>query len=86
MSRADSTRTRKPSRPLPVLAVSAEELAAMLGLSKRSVNSYHQAGLIPKPFKLAGRTLWNVDEIRRWLDADAVARDRWEALKSGSSN
>ncbi len=69
-------------RKLPALAADAGGVARMLGVSKRSVNTYDAAGLIPRPFKLAGRTLWNVREIRKWLDAGSPVRDVWERIKA----
>lgn len=69
-------------RKLPALAADAGGVARMLGVSKRSVNTYDAAGLIPRPFKLSGRTLWSVAELRRWLDAGSPARDVWERIKA----
>ena len=69
-------------RKLPALAADAGGVARMLGVSKRSVNTYDAAGLIPRPFKLSGRTLWNVSELRRWVDAGSPARDVWERIKA----
>ncbi len=73
---------RKRRRKLPALAADAGGVARMLGVSKRSVNTYDAAGLIPRPFKLSGRTLWNVAELRRWVDAGSPARDVWERIKA----
>ena len=68
-------------RELPTLAGDAAELALMIGVSERSIQTYDAAGLIPRPIRLAGRTLWNVDEVRRWLDAGGPSRDEWELMK-----
>jgi hypothetical protein len=69
-------------RKLPALAADAGGVARMLGVSKRSVNTYDAAGLIPRPFRLSGRTLWNVRELRRWLDAGSPDRATWEQIKA----
>ena len=76
-----SPKSRLRSRTLPALAVDAAGLARMLGVGKRSIDTYNAAGLIPAPFRLAGRVLWNVQEIRWWLDAGSPDRASWDALK-----
>lgn len=63
------------------LAVGAEDLAGMLGTSERNVWKLSSGGLIPAPFKLGGRVLWNVADIRRWLDAGSPDRPTWERIK-----
>ena len=73
---------RQRRRKLPPLAVDAKGLAVMLNVGKRSIDTYNAAGLIPKPFKLSGRTLWNVAEIRRWLDAGSPDRETWARIKT----
>lgn len=73
---------RKRRRKLPALAVDARGLAAMLGLGKRSIDTNNAAALIPRPFRLFGRVLWNVAEIRRWLDAGSPDRQTWERIKT----
>lgn len=73
-------------RKLPALAVDARGLAGMLGVGKRSIDTYNAAALIPRPFRLSGRTLWNVREIRRWLDAGSPPRAEWEAMKQARTN
>lgn len=79
--RVSPGRKGKKRRKLPRLAVDAAGLAEMLFVSERSIQTYDSGGLIPRPFKLSGRTLWNVPEIRRWLDAGAPRREVWEAMK-----
>jgi hypothetical protein len=39
------------------------------------------AGLVPAPIKLAGATLWSVDELRAWVAAGCPPRDAWERMK-----
>jgi hypothetical protein len=83
---ADTPPRKNPHRrKLPALAADAGGVARMLGVSKRSVHTYDAAGLIPRPFKLSGRTLWNVAELRRWLDAGSPDRATWERMKSGQN-
>lgn len=77
-----ASRRNSRRRKLPPLAADAGGVGLMLGVSKRSVNTYDAAGLIPRPFKLSGRTLWNVAELRRWLDAGSPDRATWERIKT----
>ena len=71
----------KSAPPADPLAVGAEDLADLLGTSERNVWKLSSEGLIPEPFKLGGRVLWNVAEIRRWLDAGSPDRPTWERIK-----
>lgn len=63
---------RKPTNhdpdDLPRL-ITADELAAILGLSKRSVWRLVANGEIPEPLRVGGSTRWPLDEIEAWLDA-----------------
>ena len=81
MADLDTPSRRKRRQKLPRLAVDARGLATMLNVGKRSIDTYNAAGLIPAPFRLFGRVLWNVAEVRKWLDAGAPARAEWEAIK-----
>lgn len=63
------------------LAISAEEAAKLLGISKRHFASLHSQGRIPKPINLGRSVRWSVSELREWLDAGAPERLRWEAMK-----
>lgn len=69
-------------RKLPPLTVDAKGVAAMLNVSKRSIDTYNAAGFLPAPIRLAGRVLWNVRELRRWVDAGMPDRATWERLKA----
>ena len=74
----DLLRSAPPADPL---AVGAEDLADLLGTSERNVWKLSGGGLIPEPFKLGGRVLWNVAEVRRWLDAGSPDRETWARIK-----
>lgn len=39
-------------------------------------------GKLPRPFRLGGRVLWNLLEIRNWLHAGSPDRTAWEAMKA----
>jgi predicted DNA-binding transcriptional regulator AlpA len=63
------------------LAIDVKELALALGISERSIWTLNSSGGIPSPFKAQGRTLWDIAELRRWMDAGRPRRDEWERLK-----
>lgn len=49
--------------------ITADELAAILRMSKRSVWRLVGTGEIPEPLHVGGSTRWNLAEIEAWLDA-----------------
>lgn len=51
----------------PVL-LTAEEVAAMLGVSERTLWRLLSAGKIPQPVRIGRNTRWRVAEIRDWIE------------------
>ena len=68
--------------PAP-LAVSAKQLAAMLGVSLRTIRAMDTGGKLPRPIRLGRCVRWNLTELQRWIDAGAPPRIQWEAMKKG---
>ncbi len=67
------------------LAVDAKRLGSMLGLSVRTVRSMDSAGQLPRPVRLAGRSVrWSVDELRDWLKSGCPDRSTWERTRTGN--
>jgi predicted DNA-binding transcriptional regulator AlpA len=62
------------------LLVGAAEAGRLCGRSEASWWRDCAAGRIPSPIKLGGRTLWRVEELRRWVVAGCPDRRTWEAL------
>ena len=60
------------------LLVPAHVAGPMCGRSKASWWRDHTAGRIPAPIKLGGRSLWRVEELRRWVEAGCPSRTVWE--------
>jgi predicted DNA-binding transcriptional regulator AlpA len=57
-------------------------VAKLLGISERHLWACHSSGKLgPRPIALGRAKRWRVDELRRWLDAGAPSRDRWEAMR-----
>ena len=63
------------------LAVSAKELAGMLGISLRQVWRLNSTGKLPKPIRLGGSVKWRRDEIVAWLGQNCPDRQTWDAIK-----
>lgn len=69
-SQADLTR---------LLALTPEQTAAAIGVSRATLFRMHATGQIPRPVKLSERIVrWPVDELRAWLAAGSPRRDLWE--------
>lgn len=57
--------TPQPDRPA---LISAEDLARMLGVSKRTLWRLLSAQRMPRPVRLGGSTRWRLDVIRAWIE------------------
>jgi predicted DNA-binding transcriptional regulator AlpA len=68
-------------KPLSPLLVPAEVAGSMCGRSEASWWRDHAAGRIPAPVKLGGRTLWRVEELRRWVEGGCPSRAIWEMME-----
>lgn len=60
---------QSPTNPdrLPQM-ITVNELAATLGMSKRTIWRLLASGQIPEPVRVGGGTRWRLDEIRNWID------------------
>jgi predicted DNA-binding transcriptional regulator AlpA len=63
------------------LALDAVELAEALGVSERSIWTLHSSGELPAPFKAGSRTLWDLADLRKWMEAGRPRREEWERQK-----
>jgi len=63
------------------IAVDANQLAEMLGLSVRTIRRLDCSGKLPKPVRIGGAVRWRRDEIDAWLAVGCPDRDKWEASK-----
>lgn len=75
------------SAPTPEpLLISADVAGPLCGRSEASWWREHAAGRIPAPVKLGGRTLWRVQELRRWVEAGCPDRRTWEIREKSRRN
>lgn len=68
-----------------VLAVSANEAAAMLGVSSRTLANWRAQGIGPAFVRVGAvhsRTLYRVDDLNTWLDNNRVETTGSKAVAS----
>ena len=64
------------------LALSAEEVAETLGISRAHVWKLASSGRLPKPVRLGRAVRWPRKVLEEWLAAGAPPRDRWESMRA----
>ncbi len=64
------------------LAVSAKELANLLGVSLRQVWRLNSTGRLPRPVRLGGSVRWRRDEIVAFVEAGCPDRQTWDAMRA----
>lgn len=63
------------------IALSADEVAEALGISRAHVWKLASAGRLPKPIRLGRAVRWSRKDLEEWLAAGAPSRDRWEDIR-----
>ncbi len=66
------------------LMLSADELAAALGISRAMVWKLHSSGRLPSPVRFGRVVRWHRETLNRWLAEGAPPRERFEASRSSS--
>lgn len=65
---------------LAPLLVSADDAAALIGVSPATWHRLVARGATPAPVRLsAGCVRWRVSDLRSWIDAGCPRRAEWEA-------
>ncbi|MGE3109340.1 MAG: helix-turn-helix transcriptional regulator [Phycisphaerales bacterium] len=77
----DERRPADVQLPRQRLAVSAEELAELLGVSRAHIFRMMSSGRLPSPIRLGRVVRWSRATIDGWLAAGAPPRDRWEQMR-----
>lgn len=65
------------------LLLTAEQSAALAGVSRSHWWSLHSAALVPLPVKLGRATRWRRDELVAWVAAACPPRHDWYANRTG---
>lgn len=63
------------------LALPADDVAKLLGISSRHLWALNASGRLPRPIRLGRAVRWPLDELRAWLAAGAPERSRWETIR-----
>ena len=72
---------RTPPQQVLKLALSVEEVAQLLSISRAHVWRLHSSGRIPRPVRLGRSVRWDRKTLEAWLEAGGPPRDRWEATR-----
>ena len=73
--RADAA--RQPVAPIQRLALRLDEVAAALGVSRRTIERERSAGRFPKPDLHLGRMpLWTIATVHRWTEGGVIDHGR----------
>jgi excisionase family DNA binding protein len=78
LDRHDSTTSSFSER----IALSAEEVALLLGISRAHVFRLASSGRLPRSVRLGRAVRWDRTTLEAWLTAGAPPRDRWEAMQA----
>jgi len=82
MSSGPSNNGEHTEAGIPKIALSAEEVADALGISRAHVFKLHSGGRLPRPIRLGRAVRWPRKDLEEWLAAGAPPRDRWESMKA----
>jgi excisionase family DNA binding protein len=66
--------------PSVPLAVTADEVAELLGVSRAHVWRLHSSGRLPSPVRFGRAVRWDRQMLAQWLAAGAPPRVKWEEM------
>jgi len=81
----NQTNSQANGQNLGRLALSADEVAVLLGISRAHVWKLASTGRLPKPVRLGRAVRWDRKNLEAWLAAGAPSRDRWESERSSTA-
>lgn len=56
-----------------IALINSDQLAEMLGISRKSLYHALDVGQLPSPIKIGNRLRWRIEDIEAWLDDLAVS-------------
>jgi predicted DNA-binding transcriptional regulator AlpA len=65
--------------------VPASGAAVIAGVGESTWWRLHAGGKVPRPNKLGGKTLWRVEELKRWIAAGCPDRASWQAMEAAKN-
>jgi excisionase family DNA binding protein len=63
------------------LLLTADRMAALLEISKRTLWRLRSAGRLPRPVLLGGSVRWRSDEVRLWVSRGCPTLREWERFR-----
>lgn len=65
--------------------IGVDEVAALLGISRTTVERQHAAGKLPAPRRLCRRLVWDLAELNEWIsrpkpDGSLLDRSQWSPV------
>lgn len=68
------------------LLCTMSQAAALLGISRSKLYQMLSAGQVgPAAILLGGKRMFSPDELRRWVQAGCVNRERWQEIKDAEN-
>ncbi len=67
---------------VPRIALSADEVAEMLSISRAHVWKLLSSGRLPRPVRLGRSVRWSRTTLEAWMEAGAPPVDRWQGTRS----
>lgn len=64
----------------PPIAVDKRGVAQMFPLSSRAIERLDAAAKMPAGYRIGGRRVWRVDDLRRWAELGFPCRQEFERV------
>lgn len=64
------------------LLLTADRVAELLQISRRSVWRLLSSGKLLRPLRLGGNVRWRAGELKRWIEAGCPAMKEWDRMSS----
>lgn len=77
----NKTKEKRSEGTIQSIAISARELAELLGVSLRQVWRLNATAKLPRNMQLGGSRKWSRTEIMNWFEAGCPDRQTWETRK-----
>jgi len=61
--------------------LNANQLAELLGVSRRTIQLWEKSGKVPEPIRIGRTVRWRREEIEAWLKAGSPNRLKWKVMK-----
>lgn len=77
----------KPNNKISPLLLSVDNAAKLLGIGRTHFYALHSSGRLgPMSIQLGRRTLWNRQELAKWVDAGCPSRQEWQQINGNEKS